>query len=448
MNPSPHDQDWEGRLRAGLGEPPRPDFEAWRTRYADALDALEPLPSRRSFPYRRILMNTSRWMAAAVLVAMGFFLSRPGGDVGHKVFADTIPGVDDAKTLTWTTTYYARATSKDGKKTWLREERRLHAYRHPGHYRETSLDDAGQPRFIEITDARAGRMLWLNVKEKKAVLKWPVGHPDVRGPFAWVGEALRDRMVAKTLRVKSVSLQGRKEIDKIEANVVRTMISKGDDLGYARRDFLFDVKSKRLVGIYITNENDFDPETAPERLQTPEERFSSLFPVAAWEHEIVLDPKLDAADFGLDPPAGYAYQAMAKPTITEDEMAAYLGAAARFNDGVFPDSPYAAFDQAKFNTAGRKAASARTPAEEDMIRLHDRFLMREVFRSPVLQFVDDHTEPASFHYVGAGAKVGQADRIICWYTTRGEKKQRAMFGDLSVRDVAPSELPLDLTVSP
>lgn len=255
-------------------------------------------------------------------------------------------------------------------------------------------------------------------------------------------------MVAKTLRVKSVSLQGRKEIDKIQANVVRAMIDKGDDQGYGRHDFLFDVKSRRLVGIYHPNENSFDPETAPERHQTPEKRFSSLFPVAGWEHEIVLDPKLDAADFGLDPPAGYAYQAMAKPTITEDEMAAYLGAAARFNDGVFPDSPYAAFDSAKFNAACKKADSARTPAEEDMIRLHDKFLMREVYRSPVRQFVEDHTEPGSFHYVGAGAKVGQADRILCWYTTRGGTKHRAVFGDLSVRDVAATELPLDLGVNP
>ena len=78
-------------------------------------------------------------------------------------------------------------------------------------------------------------------------------------------------------------------------------------------------------------------------------------PVAGWEHEIVLDPKLEAADFRLDPPAGYAYEAIAKPTITEEEMVAFLGAAARFNDGVFPDSPFAAFDQAKFNAASRKA---------------------------------------------------------------------------------------------
>jgi len=191
--------------------------------------------------------------------------------------------------------------------------------------------------------------------------------------------------------------------------------------------------------------NAFDPETAPERNQPAEKQFSSLFPVACWEHEIVLDAKLDAGDFRLDPPAGYAYEAVAKPTITADEMVAFLGAAARFNEGVFPDSPYAAFDQARFNAAGRKAAAAQTPAERELIELHDKFLTREVYQSPVRQFVEDHTEANTFHYVGAGIKVGQANRILCWYTIKGATKPRAVYGDLSVRDVSPSELPLDLS---
>jgi hypothetical protein len=448
MNPSLHDRGWEGRLRAGLGEPPRPDFEAWRARHPDALGALEPLPSTRSQPYRRIVMTGLKCIAASLVFVAGLFLFRAGGTLDRTAFADTIPGVDNAKTVTWTTTYYLRVKSRDGKRTWLQEGRTQHAYRHPGHYRETRLDQAGEPSSVEITDVRAGRMLVLYVKEKKAILKSPFGQPDVRGPFAWVGEALRERIVAKTLRVKSVSLQGRKEIDKTQANVVRAMIERGADQGYARHDFLFDEKSKRLVAIWIPNENDFDLETAPERGQPAEKAISSITPIAYWEHEIVLDPKLDAADFSLDPPAGYAYQTIAEPTITEEEMVAFLGAAARFNDGVFPDSPFAAFDGAKFNAASMKGAATRTPAEGELIRLHDAYLTREVYRPPVRQFVEDHTEPGSFQYVGGGAKVGQADRVICWFKTRGSTKHRAVFADLSVREVTPSELPLDPAMGP
>jgi hypothetical protein len=444
MNASPHEEGWEARLRAGLGEPPQPDWSAWRARQAAAIAAAQPLLLSRSLSNRRFLMTTSKLIAASVLLALGLIWVRSGESLGRNAFADTIAVVDAPRTLTWTTTYYIRVTSADGKRTWLEEERRLHAYRHPGQYRETFLDKAGQPRQVEITDARAGRRLVLDLKQKKAVLKAPFGQPDIRGPFAWVGEALRDRMVAKVLPVRSVSLQGTREIDKIQANVVRAMILENEERGAARRDFLFDRKSKRLVAIYVTNENGFDPETAPERKQAAEEKTSMWMPVASWEHEIVLDPKLDASDLSLDPPAGYAYEAQAKPTITEEEMVAFLGAAARFNDSLFPDSPYAAFDQAKFNTAARKPAEAQTPAERELIGLHDKFLMREVYRSPVRQFVDDHTEPGSFQYVGAGARVGDAGRIVCWFQTRGGARLRAMYGDLSVRDISPAELPLDL----
>ena len=165
------------------------------------------------------------------------------------------------------------------------------------------------------------------MKEKKAVLKTPFGQPDVRGPFAWVGQALRERIVAETLRVKSISLEGRKEIDKIQANVVRAMIETGNDHEYRRHDFLFDAKSKRLAGIWVANENEFDLETAPERNVAAEEKVSTVSPIASWQHEITVGPKLDASDFSLTPPAGYAFEAIAKPTITEDEMVAYLGAA-------------------------------------------------------------------------------------------------------------------------
>jgi len=445
MNMIANEEAWEARLRAGLGEAPAPDFQAWRSRHADAFDALataNPPAMRRR---RWISAPGLKWAAAAaVVLAAGLFVLRPSNSIGRAAFAATIPGVDDPLTMTWTTTFYVRVTSADGKRAWLEEERRLHAYRHPGRYRETLLDKAGKPARVEITDARAGRTLALDLKEKKAVLKTAQGRPDVRGPFAWVGEALRERMVAKALPVKSISIQGTREVDGLQANVVRAMILESDDRGPSRRDFLFDRASKRLAAIYVTNENDFDPETAPERKQAAGADPWQWMPVASLEHEIVVDPKLDAADFRLDPPAGFAYEAQARPTITEDEMIGFLGAAARFNGDAFPDSPFAAFNQTKFNDASRKDAGLQTPAEKELIALHDRYLMREVYEPPVRRFVADQTEPDTFQYVGAGAKIGQADRIVAWYTLKAGSKLRALYADLTVKDATQADLPLSL----
>ncbi len=346
--------------------------------------------------------------------------------------------------MTWTETYYSRVTSGDGKRTWLRPERRLHAYRQPGLYRETMLDEAGQPSQVQITDVGAGRTLVLDLAAKKATLKMPVNLPDPRGPFAWVGDALRDRLTFKRWPVKSISLQGRQEVDRTPANVVRAMIDEGADQGPVRRDFCFDVASKRLIGLWAPNDKDFDLETALRPDQPAEAKPSSWTPIARWEHEIDLDPKLDAAAFSLTPPAGYAFEAIARPTLSEAELVEYLGAAARFNDGVFPDSPGWDFDRAKFNAASEKAEADRTPAERALIRIHDQLLRREMYRSPGLVFAEDHAEPGSFRYVGAAARIGQGDRLIAWWTPRGEKMPRAIFGDLAVRTVAPADLPLDL----
>ncbi|MFO0957891.1 MAG: hypothetical protein U0800_10595 [Isosphaeraceae bacterium] len=284
----------------------------------------------------------------------------------------------------------------------------------------------------------------MDVRKKQAVLKATTQQPDPRGPFAWVGDALRDRLVAKSLPVKSVSLQGTVEVDRSPANVVRALIDEGSSGGDLRRDFLFDPASKRLVGIWLPNERAFDLDSAPDRNNAAEPEWSEQTPLGYREHEIVLDPKLDDGDFRLDAPDGYALEKRAAPTVTETEMVAYLGAASRFNDGAFPDSPFEAFDTAKFNAASRKPEAERTAVEKEMIAQHDLFLMRGIHRPPVRQFAEDQAADASFHYVGAGAGVGDAKRIVCWFTPKGANRPRALFADLSVRDVDAADLPFDL----
>ncbi len=183
------------------------------------------------------------------------------------------------------------------------------------------------------------------------------------------------------------------------------------------------------------------------RLSDPhlaEDAAQEAFAVAALTHEIVLNPKIDPNDFSLDPPTDFAFEKMAKPTVTEDEMIAYLGAAARFNDNQFPDSPYDVFDRDKFNAASHKELTARTPVEQALIDIRDKIMMREIYRSPVKQFEEDQTTANSSHYVGSDVTVGQSDRLVGWYKLRNATKYRAVYGDLSIKDVTESDLPLNI----
>ena len=219
---------------------------------------------RRKLPPRTIRYGA---LAALLLIGVGFLCMAFGKrDLSSSAFADNIPGVDDVPTMTWTTTNYIRWSSEDGKRTWIQKQHVLHAYRHPGQYRDTWLDDDGQPGTVEITDYRAGRTLDLYPKQHKAILKFSVAKADCRGPFAWVGDVVRDRKLGRLYRVEAVSLQGQKEIDGSQATVVRVKLKNVEEGFTMCRDFFFDKTSKRLVGIREPNPGtDFDHDTVPDQ---------------------------------------------------------------------------------------------------------------------------------------------------------------------------------------
>jgi len=45
------------------------------------------------------------------------------------------------------------------------------------------------------------------------------------------------------------------------------------------------------------------------------------------------------------------------------------------------------------------------------------------------------------HYAGNGVKLGEADKAIFWYQPKDSENWRVIYGDLSVKDVAPENLP-------
>ena len=64
---------------------------------------------------------------------------------------------------------------------------------------------------------------------------------------------------------------------------------------------------------------------------------------------------------------------------------------------------------------------------------------------PTFVFIENHAVEKSFRYLGKGVKLGDKDRIVCWYKLKNTKvpnTYRVVYGDLSVKDVAPEDLPL------
>lgn len=347
----------------------------------------------------------------------------------------TMVDMAESGDMTWITTFYSRATSRDGKKTWLVTEDRPQAYKAPGMYRETHLDKQGQVRSVTITDSRHKRELWLNPEKKQATLtEMPFAMQDERGPFVGMSEILK----RKDLQwVKTVKVDGR------EVNVFRHAFrdeSNGRDWSY---DFWVDQKTKRLVEVHVPGDDIYNPETDPDRNTTPDEAWGRRQAIGSVHRAIVYDAKLDDSLFRMEAPQGYAMTKVGRPQVTEQDMIDYLGILADFNGRVFPDQviPFA-FSSDRKNAVWGKPKEQRTAAEQKLLDTESHYMEIGLNSMPLGQFIDDAMAAGSFRYIGRGVKLGDGQRIVCWYQLKDARDYRAVYGDLSVKSVPQNELPL------
>jgi outer membrane lipoprotein-sorting protein len=56
-------------------------------------------------------------------------------------------------------------------------------------------------------------------------------------------------------------------------------------------------------------------------------------------------------------------------------------------------------------------------------------------------FIEQLPEGSDWQYVGEDVKLGDASKAVCWWKPVGSSTYRVVYGDLSVRDVAPKDLP-------
>ena len=126
-------------------------------------------------------------------------------------------------------------------------------------------------------------------------------------------------------------------------------------------------------------------------------------------------------------------------------MIDYLAVLADFNGKTFPDQvlPYAISND-RVNKAWDKPEESRTAAEQKLVETEDHYIAK-LHRMPTNLFIEDSTVEKTFRYIGKGVKLGDGSRIVCWYrlkNTKDARTYRVVYGDLSVKDVAPEDLPL------
>jgi hypothetical protein len=261
------------------------------------------------------------------------------------------------------------------------------------------------PDVVSIIDLEAGRILVLTAPTKEAV------YIDLKGLPSIPNYMERLRNVITTL----------KKHPQFEV----------EELGQQ------DIAGQRLIGFRATH---------PEAEITIWADLKTALPVRIeqneWQMKVIckniqFDVPMEDSLFSMDVPEGYELQQQTVLDLqgcTEQDFIEGLRIRAEvLGDGQFPDG-VAVEDYLKQAPAIGQKIEALGLSKEEQTELGMK-LGRH------LLFIRFFKGQGQWHYAGKGVKLGQADKAIFWYQPKGSATYRVIYGDLSVKDVAPENLP-------
>ena len=194
-----------------------------------------------------------------------------------------------------------------------------------------------------------------------------------------------------------------------------------------------EIEGQKAIGFAGPNEEVkvwADPHTAvPIRVEL---RLGQLFVILK---NFKFDVPVDDSLVSMDVPPGYTEETEADFSgATEQDFIESLRIWADvLMDGKFPEAIGTENTMKQVPLLGEKLAPLDLPDDEKK-QLGMKFIRGMFF----LQLLE--TE-GKYHYAGKGVKLGDADKVIFWYQPKDSTTYRVIYGDLSVKDVSPENLP-------
>jgi hypothetical protein len=151
---------------------------------------------------------------------------------------------------------------------------------------------------------------------------------------------------------------------------------------------------------------------------------------------VVFDVPMDETLFSMEVPEGYKQQQTQldlQGSTEEDFIEGLRIRAEVLGDGQFPDSVSVEDYLKQAPAIGKKLGESKL-SEKEQAELGMKLAKHLLF----IRFFKGEGE---WHYAGKGVKLGEADKAIFWYQPKGSATYRVIYGDLSVKDVAPEDLP-------
>jgi outer membrane lipoprotein-sorting protein len=148
-----------------------------------------------------------------------------------------------------------------------------------------------------------------------------------------------------------------------------------------------------------------------------------------------FDAEMDESLFSIEVPEGYSTLPKATLSLTgstEQDLVETLRVWTEvIREGVFPKD---FSTQEYMNDVPKMRKLASKHSQEQNLEYGLKMARGFVFFK-LLKAEND------WHYVGENVKLGDAESAVCWYRPTGSETCRVIYGDLSVKDVAPENLP-------
>jgi Putative zinc-finger len=403
--------------------------------------------------------------AAALLVGLGILLSHAMRKplIGHIEAAELSAArkqLENARTATWKTSFYQRFLGPAGTQNrWFRIQNmdQRYFFRAPGLYRCENLDGDGKVSYVVIEDVASRAKFVIDHKTKTATLT-----PLVESSYPRGGAFANELNV---MQREDLRMLGKGDVTGRLANGFRYEFRNGPFGEYDSLDLWLDAATKRLVQYQHPGADRLDAAevvrdrawaiSSGDALEYEGKAFKAargrdLLTTGQIAREISFDVELDDAMFAITPPTGYAFNDVKPPPITEHDVLEFMGIVADYYDQTFPDQlPHFAQnsreDLARLSRAQQAARqkNGASPAEVKLVQSMDRWWQTGIpGPGPMHVFITQLIAERSWKYLGKGVKLGDKDRIICWYRPRGSRTYRVVYGDLSVKELEPKELPL------
>jgi len=373
--------------------------------FGSVLQALDKHEQKESGAARpdiwRTIMNTRTRkfaIAAAIVIAAVIGLHYIVGPIGvtGTVYAEVAERLHKALTMTYTTTTSTHVEGMPDMETEV-------AFKEPGLMRMTMPGG-----YVSVMDSVQGKGLSI-IPERMQFIEMDLTNlPDDSGQRQFDAiEKLR------SLPDRADEELGEREIDG------RTVLGFRVSEGGVIHTVWIDPKTRDLVEVETEFAN------APGMSGT----------MANFRFNVELPDEL----FSLAPPDGYTRIGLQvdASAASEDDLIEYLRLWSSWTeDGTFPPTLNPA-ELAKVSMEMAKAGKfhSEKPMEQEEL------LKQTMKMSRGMMFVMTLPAESNWRYAGENVTFGDAQTPVFWYRPEGSKDYRVIYGDLSVKDISPEDLP-------